>query len=559
MVKDKNLPLRIIPLGGQGEVGKCMLLFEYDKDILIIDMGFRLPEEDMPGVDYVIPNVEYLKGKEKNILGVFLTHGHYDHIGAVPYIIGRIGNPPIYTAPLTRGMIIKRQQEFPRAPRLEVHTVKDGSTLRLGPFYLEFFRQNHNIPDTLGAFIKTPVGNILFSSEFKFDPEPVNEPPTDMEKLKELGSRGITLLLTDSIGAENIGHSLSEKTIFKNIEEIFKQANGRLIISTFSSLINRIQQVVTLSEKYGRKVVFEGHSMKTNVEIAQNLGYLKMEKHTRISPKDIDKYPPHKITVLCTGAQGEEGAALMRIATKEHKYIRLQKGDTVVFSSSVIPGNERTVQKLKDDLLRQGAKVFHYKMMDIHAGGHAQSEEIEEMIRIMSPKFFMPMNGQYSMLVAAAELAKKNGVPEQNIAIVENGDALLLTPDKISVQKNVAPANDIMVDGLGIGDVGEIVLRDRQALAKDGMFVIIAVVDKKTGKVRGSPDIISRGFVYLRESKNLLAQTRKKTIGIIQRATGSGSAVNWTYVKDEIKNQIGEFLYSKTQRRPMVLPVIIEV
>ena len=559
MVKDKNLPLRIIPLGGQGEVGKCMLLFEYDKDILIIDMGFRLPEEDMPGVDYVIPNVEYLKGKEKNILGVFLTHGHYDHIGAVPYIIGRIGNPPIYTAPLTRGMIIKRQQEFPRAPRLEVHTVKDGSTLRLGPFYLEFFRQNHNIPDTLGAFIKTPVGNVLFSSEFKFDPEPVNEPPTDMEKLKELGSRGITLLLTDSIGAENIGHSLSEKTIFKNIEEIFKQANGRLIISTFSSLINRIQQVVTLSEKYGRKVVFEGHSMKTNVEIAQNLGYLKMEKHTRISPKDIDKYPPHKITVLCTGAQGEEGAALMRIATKEHKYIRLQKGDTVVFSSSVIPGNERTVQKLKDDLLRQGAKVFHYKMMDIHAGGHAQSEEIEEMIRIMSPKFFMPMNGQYSMLVAAAELAKKNGVPEQNIAIVENGDALLLTPDKISVQKNVAPANDIMVDGLGIGDVGEIVLRDRQALAKDGMFVIIAVVDKKTGKVRGSPDIISRGFVYLRESKNLLAQTRKKTIGIIQRATGSGSAVNWTYVKDEIKNQIGEFLYSKTQRRPMVLPVIIEV
>lgn len=555
----KRYPLRIIPLGGQGEVGRCMILFEYDRDIFIVDLGIGMPEIDMPGIDYVIPNISYLKGKEKNILGLILTHGHYDHIGAIPYLIGKIGNPPIYTAPLTRGMILKRQQEFPNAPRLEVHTVKDGSKLRLGPFYIEFFRENHNIPDTLGMFIGTPVGNILYTSEFKFDPAPVNEPPTDMEKLREFGKRRITLLISDSIGAENVGHSFSEQTIFENLEEIFKQAKGRLIVATFASLLNRIHQVVTLSEKYGRKVVFEGHSMKTNVEIARNLNYLKMQKHTQIQSKDVHKYPPEKITIMCTGAQGEGGAALMRIAAQQHPYIKIQKGDSVVFSSSIVPGNERNVQELKDALLRQGAKVFHYKMMDIHAGGHAQSEEIEEMIRIMRPKFFMPINGQYSMLVAGAELAKKQGIPEKNIAIAENGDAIVLTSQRISVQKNVAPANLVMVDGLGIGDVGEIVLRDRQALAKDGMFVIIAIVDKKTGKVRGSPDIISRGFVYLRESKELLLQTRKKTINIIHQATGSGAVVNWGYIKDEIRNKIGGFLYTKTQRRPMVLPVVIEV
>lgn len=559
MIQQKHYPLRIIPLGGNGEVGRCMMVFEYGRAIFIIDLGIRMPEEDMPGVDYVIPNVSYLKGKERNIVGLFLTHGHYDHIGAVPYLIEKIGNPPIYTAPLTRGIVLKRQEEFPHSPRLEIHDIQDGSRVRLGPFAIEFFRNNHNIPDTFGAFIKTPVGNILYTSEFKFDPNPVNEPPTNMNKLRALGERGILLLMSDSIGAENVGHSLSEAQIFENLEEIFKQTKGRLIVATFASLLNRVQQVVTLSEKYGRKVVFDGRTMKTNVEIARYLGYMKMQKYTQIEAKEIHRYPPEKITIMCTGAQGEGGAALMRIATKEHPYIKIQKTDTIVFSSSIVPGNERTVQLLKDTLLRQGVKVFHYKMMDIHAGGHAQSQEIEEMIRIMKPKFFLPMNGQYSMLVAAAELAKKIGIPEKNIVLAENGDAVTLTPRRISLQKGFAPANDIMVDGLGIGDVGEIVIRDRQALAKDGMFVIIAVVDKTTGRVHGSPDIISRGFIYLKESKELLAQTRKKTIEIIHRATGSGATVNWSYIKDEIRNKIGAFLFTKTQRRPMVLPVVIEV
>jgi len=367
------------------------------------------------------------------------------------------------------------------------------------------------------------------------------------------------LLLSDSTGAEEPNHSFSEKTIQENLEQIFQKARGRIIAATFASLINRIQQIITLSEKYGRKVIVEGYSMKTNVEISKILGYIKVKKGTLIKVKEIVKYPDSKITILCTGAQGEGQASLMRIANREHKFLRLRKGDAVIFSSSIIPGNERTVQILKDEILRQGCKVFHYKMMDIHAGGHAQKEELEEMIKLTKPKFFLPIHGQFSMLVAHGEIAKGCGIQEKNIAIAENGQIVNLTPERIFIEKGTLPSNYVMVDGLGIGDVGEIVLRDRQTLAKDGMFVIVAVVDRQTGKVRGSPDIISRGFVYLRESKKLLQDTRKKVIKIVDEAAGSGGAVNWIYVKDEIRNKIGQFIFSKKQRRPMILPVVIEV
>jgi len=437
--------------------------------------------------------------------------------------------------------------------------VKNGSKINMGPFKIEFFRQNHNIPDNLGLFIETPVGNILHTSDFKFDPTPINDLPTDFQKLKMLADRKILLLLSDSTGAEEENHSLSEKTIEKNLEEIFKKVEGRIIAATFASLINRIQQMIALSENYGRKVVIEGYSMKTNVEISRALGYIKSKKGTIIKAKDIQKYPDSKITILCTGAQGEGSAVLMRIATKEHPFIRLKKGDNIILSSSVIPGNERTVQNLKDDILRQGCRVFHYKMMDIHAGGHAQKEELKEMIKIIRPKFFIPIHGQYSMLAAHAEIAKEVGIPEENVVVAENGQIINLNPQKISVEKSRVPSNYVMVDGLGIGDVGEIVLRDRQMLARDGMFVIVVAVDKQTGKVKGSPDIISRGFVYLRESRELLKDTRKRVIEIVHRATGSGGAVNWSYVKDEIRNKIGQFFYTRTQRRPMILPVVIEV
>jgi ribonuclease J len=553
--------LKIIPLAGLGEVGRNMMLLEYGGKILICDMGFRMPEEDMPGIDYIVPNSEYLKGKEKNVLGVVFTHGHYDHIGAVPYIIGKIWSPNLgmFASPLARGIILKRQDDFPNLPRLNITEVKDGSRIKLGPFQVEFFRQNHNIPDNLGLLIETPVGNILHTSDFKFDSEPVNDLPTNFQKLEGFGRRKILLLMSDSTGAEEESHSLSEKTIEKNLEEIFKKSSGRIIAATFSSLINRIQQIISLSEKYGRRVAFEGYSMKTNVEISRALGHIKAKKGTIVATKDIIKLPDSKITIMCTGAQGEGSAVLMRIAQKEHRFLRLKKGDDVILSSSVIPGNERTVQYLKDDILRQGVRVFHYKMMDIHAGGHAQQEELREMIKILKPKFFMPIHGHYSMLAAHAQLAKEMGVPEKNIVVAENGQIIDLNQKAIQVEKKEVPSNYVMVDGLGIGDVGEVVLRDRQVLAEDGMFVIVAIVDKQTGRIKGSPDIISRGFVYLRESKELLKETRKRVVDIVNRAAGNNGAVNWSYIKDEIRNKIGQFFFTKTERRPMILPVVIEV
>ncbi len=559
--RSQQQSVKIIPLGGLGEVGRNMMLLEYQRKILILDMGFRMPEEDMPGIDFIIPNTAYLQDRKKDILGIVFTHGHYDHIGAFPYLIEKIWNPSlrILAAPLTRGIILKRQEDFSNQPKINIEEAKDGFKVQLGPFKVEFFRQNHNIPDNLGLFIETPVGNIIDTSDFKFDPTPINDLPTDFQKLRDFGQKGVLLLMSDSTGAEEENHSLSEKTIEKNLAEIFEKAQGRIIAATFASLINRVQQIIALSEKYERRVCLEGYSMKNNIEIAKALGYLKTKKGTIISSREASSHHDSKITILCTGAQGESEAALMRIALKIHPFIKLKKGDTVIFSSSVIPGNERTVQIMKDEILRQGAKVFHYKMMDIHAGGHGQKEELKEMIKLTRPKFFIPIHGQYSMLASHAELAKETGVPEKNVLLAENGNIISLSQKGIFVEKEKAQVNYIMVDGLGVGDVGEVVLRDRQMLSRDGMFVIVAVVDKTTGKVKGSPDIISRGFVYLRESKDLLKETRKKVVGIVDNAVSAGGAVNWIFIKDEIRNKIGQFLFSKTQRRPIILPVVIEV
>ncbi|HQB84889.1 MAG: Ribonuclease J 1 [Parcubacteria group bacterium ADurb.Bin247] len=552
--------LKIIPLGGMGEIGKNMTLFEYDQKILIVDIGLKMPSENMPGVDYIIPNVSYLDGREKDIVAVLFTHGHYDHIGAIPYIIEKIGNPKIFASPLTKGIIMKRQEEFPNNVQLDITEVNNGSKINLNPFKVEFFHMNHNIMHNLGMFIRTPVANIVHTSDFKLDASPVNEKPSDLEKLKEIGGQNIDLLMIDSTGAENPGHSLSEKVIMENLDEIFVNSNGRIIAATFSSLVNRIQQLIALSEKHGRKVAIIGNGMKTNIEICRKLKLVSIKKGTLIKPKDVADYPDGKITIICTGAQGEDRAALMRIANGEHQSIHFKKGDSVIFSSSVIPGNERMVQELKDDILRQGAKVYHYKMMDIHAGGHAYQDEIKEVINLIKPKNIMPIHGQYSMFASLKNMAIDTmNFKEENILLAENGDIVYFTKQKGTVEQSKIASNYVMVDGLGVGDVGEVVLRDRKMLAEDGMFVIIVIVDKQKGQVKGSPDIISRGFIYLRESKTMLFQTRKKTIQIVNKSAGSGGAVNWTYVKDELRNKIGQFLYEKTERRPMVLPVIIEV
>ncbi len=555
--------LQIIPLGGMGEVGRNMSLLEYKGEILVLDVGFGFPEESTPGIDYTIPNTTYLEGAQKEnkrIAGILLTHGHYDHIGALPYILPQLGYKiPMYASELTAGIVRRRQQDFPEQPELPLKIIQDGDSFQLGPFGVEAFRLNHNVPGNLGFMIDTPVGRIAHVPDFKFDEHPVNDKPTDFTKLQRFGEKGVHLLMMDSTGAEEEGHSLSEQEIYENLEKIFqREKNSRIFAATFASLLNRIQQLITLSEKYGRKVAVEGYSMRNNVELARELGYLKMNPRTLVSAEEINKLPDNQVTVLCTGAQGEGRAALMRIATGEHRRFTLKKNDAIIFSSSVIPGNERAVQSLKDQLYRQQADVYHYRMMDIHAGGHGQREELGRMIDMLQPKFFLPMHGQYSMLVEHCKLAHECRIPEKHTRVLDNGEILNVGTDKISVAKNEVPANVVMVDGLGIGDIGEVVLRDRQVLAEDGMFVIIVTLDKKRGNVRGNPDIISRGFVYLDESQDLLKETRKKVTSIVNNAASGGSP-NWAYVKEELRNKIGDFLYSKTERRPMVLPVVIEV
>ncbi len=532
-----------------------MTLFEWQDKVLIVDMGFNFPEEQTPGVDYVIPNISYLTKSKKQVLGLVLTHGHYDHIGAIPYLMEKIGNPPIFGSPLALGITQKRQEEFPNKPKLRTTEINSGSKIELGPFALEFFHQNHNIPDNLGFFLKTPVGNIVHTSDFKFDFTPTNAPPTNVDLLKEIGSRGVLLLMSDSTGAEAEGRSLSEKTIQENMEKIFEKSEGRIITSTFASLLNRVQDIISLSEKYGRKVAVEGYGMKTNLEIARQLGFIKTQKGTIIPSEKAIDYPDNKITVLCTGAQGEGNAALMRILSKQHHCFQLKKGDTIVLSSSVIPGNERAVQNLKDNMMRQGANVYHSQMMDIHAKGHAQEEELQEMLRMIKPIYLMPIHGQYSMMASLAKIAEREGMPKSHIVLTDNGHVISLGAEKVQVSKKPVPVSPVMVDGSGIGDVGGVVLHDRMELAESGIFVIIAVIDKNTRKLKNSPDIISRGFIYLRESQTLLTETRKKVMETIAKEKGKDKKE----IKMKLKKKLESFLFSKTQRKPIVLPVIIEL
>jgi ribonuclease J len=555
----KTKKLRIIPLGGLEEVGRNMTLFEYDKDIIIVDMGLQFPEENMPGIDYIIPNVNYLKGKERNIRGVFITHGHMDHIGAIPHLMPKLGNPPMFTAALTAGIIKKKQEDYTNASPLNIKIVNFESKINLGNFKIEFFHVNHNIPDVLGLVIYTPEGLIIHTGDFKFDHSPTTDKPADIGRIASLGSQNVLALMSDSTGAENPGHSVSEQDIQKTLDEILSKAQGRVIVATFSSLISRIQQIITISEKYERKVAIDGYSMKTNIEIATSLGYLKYKKGTLIRPEQMKNYPDNKVSLMCTGAQGEGKAVLMRIVNKEHRSIQIKREDTVIFSSSVVPGNERTVQNLKDQLYRQGANVVHYKMMDVHAGGHAQIEDLKMMINLIKPKFFMPIHGNYYMLRLHANIAENLGIPATNTIVAGNGTVVELTKSSASITKEKIPSNYVMVDGLGVGDVGNVVLRDRQQMSEDGMFTVVIIVDSKTGKIVGSPDIISRGFIYMKGSTELVKETKNKVVEIVNKKSAPEHGTNWAYVKDNIRDQIGQFLFVKTQRRPMILPVVIEV
>ncbi|HDQ22948.1 MAG TPA: ribonuclease J [Candidatus Uhrbacteria bacterium] len=556
----KEQKLRIMVMGGLEEVGRNMTLIEYGRDIIIIDMGLQFPEEDMPGIDYIIPNISYLKGKEKNIRGVIITHGHYDHIGAIPHIMPKIGNPIIYTAKLSAGIIQKRQEEYRNAPKLKFYIIDENNKLKLGIFNVEFFRVNHNIPDSFGVVVHTPVGTIVHTGDFKIDHSPINDKPADLNKIAKIGAQGILALMADSTNAEEEGHQISETKVSEELEKIFEKAQGRLIIGTFASLLNRVQQVISIAEKFNRHVMIEGRSMKTNVEIAHKLGYLKIKPGTLIESEHYNekKYPDNKIVIIGSGAQGEQNAFLVRFANDEHRFLHVKEGDTIIFSSSVIPGNERTIQNLKDTLYRKGGKVIHYRLMDVHAGGHAKKEDLKLLIRLLKPQYYIPIEANHYMLRINGEVAESVGIPKNNIFIADNGQVIEFTKKGGRLTKEFAPSDYVMVDGLGVGDVSNIVLRDRRVMSADGMLVVIATIQNKTGQLVGNPDIISRGFVYMKENKKLIEATRMKIKKICEDTDTKSPAFD-DFLKNKIRDQIGQFLYQQTKRRPMILPVVIKV
>lgn len=557
-----NETLKIIALGGFEEVGRNMLLLEYQNQIIIVDIGLRFPDETMPGIDFIVPNIEYLTNNpDKKILGAFITHGHYDHLGAIPYLIDKLGYPTLYTAPLTRAIILRRQEDFPKLKKLDIHLINpDGNeNINLGPFTIQPFHVNHNIPDAFGLFVKTPVGSLILTGDFKFDLQPIGDKPADLNHIVRLADGGVDMLLIDSTNAEVPGYSMSESVIMDNLEILFANAKGRIILATFSSLISRLQEALIISEKLGRKVAIEGYSMKFNVDVSEKLGYLKSKRGTIIPLAEALHLPPQEVTILCTGAQGEDNATLMKVINREHKLLHIEKGDTVIFSSSIVPGNELAVQNLKDTLLKQGAKVYHYKMLDIHASGHAQQEDLKMMMSLTHPKYILPIHGHYSMRRSNANLALDIGIPEENIAIPSNGQVVELTKNGMTLTEKFVPANYVMIDGLGVGDVGEVVLRDRNTLSQDGIFVVIAVLGKN-GVLISEPEIVSRGFVYMKESQDLLKEAKEKTVQIIKTSLGNikDPRVNASYIRNNIREGLGIFLFKKTQRRPMVLPIIVE-
>ncbi len=555
--------IRIIPLGGVEEIGKNMTMVEYGNDIVVIDIGFQFKDENTPGIDYILPNTKYLEERKDKIRAVIITHGHLDHIGGIPYVMPRIGNPPLYTRMLTSVMVKKRQEEFSHVPPLDIKIVEKDETITLGALKVKFFAVTHTIPDAMGVVIQTPHGSIVHTGDLKLDH--VDGVPTDEEVAeydRVFKNEKVLLLMADSTNVENPGFSMPEKTVHKNIEEIIKNTKGRLIIATFASLLERMLKIIEFSEKYGKKVVVEGRSMKTNIEICMNLGLLKPKKDTLITVEQIENYPPERIVVLATGAQGDEFAAMMRMSNKTHKYIKISKRDTILLSSSIVPGNERAVQKLKDNLSRQGASIIHYRIADVHSSGHANHDETAWIHKKINPKFFMPVHGYHYMLRVHGDIAKEtNGLTDDHIVIPDNGSVIEIqnSGEKIVKIKEKAPSGIVMVDGFSVGDIQDVVIRDRQMLAQDGIFIVFAIINSTTGKLKKSPDIISRGFVYLRESQELLHHTRIIIKNTIEDSTKGTNPIDIDFVKNSISDNVSKYLLQKTAKRPIVIPVLLTI
>ena len=548
--------IRLIPLGGLGEVGKNMMVVEYGDDIIIIDSGLMFPDEEMFGVDLVIPDTSYLNDKKQRIHGIFISHGHEDHIGGLPYILPMLDFPPIYATRLTQGLVNVKLKEHKLLERTTLNVVTPGDQVALGECLVEIVRVNHSVPDAVALAIHTPIGTVFHTGDYKFDYTPVDGRPADFGTLARIGSQGVLVMMGDSTRIETPGYTPSERVINESFDKIFANAPGRVIIATFASLLSRVQQIIDTAVRYERVVALVGRSMVNNVQMAIDLGYLNIPKSTLIRAEDINKFPPERVVLICTGSQGEPTSALTRIANQDHRLVRIQPHDTVILSATPVPGNEKMVSRTINNLFRQGADVYYQAIANVHVSGHAAQEELKLMLNLLRPNFFLPIHGEFRQLILHAKLAYSLGIPEDHIVVAEDGDIVQITPELIKVVDHT-PCGNVYVDGLGVGDVGQIVLRDRQVLAQDGILMVVLTVDKETGHPLAGPDIVSRGFVYMRDSEELLESARER---VLESFIGlNGHASDWSFVKDKIKHTLSEFLYDKTHRRPMILPIVMEV
>lgn len=547
--------VQIIPLGGLGEIGKNMTAFRYGDDMILIDAGLMFPEDDMLGIDLVIPDISYLIENQDKLKGIFLTHGHEDHIGALPYVMKQI-DCPVYGTALTLGILEGRLKENGVSSE-NCRIIKPGDKITAGAFKLDFIRVNHSIPDAIAIAINTPIGTIIHTGDFKIDHTPVDGQVTEFNKFAEYGDRGVLALLADSTNAERPGFTPSERMVGKTFDDEFRYAKNRIIVATFSSNVHRIQQVIDAALKYDRKVAVIGRSMVNVVNIAKELGYLKAPEGEIIDIDETHNYTPDKIVIITTGSQGEPMSALTRMAMNDHKKVDIMPGDTVIISATPIPGNEKLVSRTIDHLYKLGADVIYEKSNGVHVSGHASREEIKLMHNLVRPKFFIPVHGEFRHLIKHANLAQSLGMPKENIVIAENGSVIELTKNSIGINGKV-PAGKVLVDGLGVGDVGNIVLRDRRQLSRDGIMIVVVTIDKENCHVVSGPDIVSRGFVYVREAEGLMDEAKDKVQLALEKCEENGVS-EWSAIKSTVRDSLGRFLYERTRRRPMILPIIMEI
>lgn len=549
--------LKVIPLGGMNEIGKNITAFEYENEIVVVDSGLAFPEDDMLGVDLVIPDITYLEKNKEKVKALLITHGHEDHIGSVPYFLKKI-NVPVYGTKLTLGLIKNKLVEHNLVESTKLKCIEPGDKIQVGKnFKVEFIRVTHSIADSVAMAITTPVGTVFHTGDFKVDYTPIDGKPMDLQRIAEIGNKGVLLLMSDSTNVQRPGHTMSERSVGREFDKIFMNCNKRIIVATFASNIHRMQQIINSAVKYGRKVAVVGRSMLNVISVGTELGYIDAPEGTLIDIDKIGIYNPEQIVIITTGSQGEPMAALSRMSMGEHKKVTVTADDLIILSSSPIPGNEKSVGRVIDELEKLGAEVIYNQLADVHVSGHACQEELKLMLSLVKPKFFMPVHGEYRFLKQHGELAVSVGTPKENVFIMENGRTLELSNDSAKMTTQV-PSGIVLVDGLGVGDVGNIVLRDRQSLSENGMIIVVIALDRRTAKVVSGPDIVTRGFVYVRENELLMDEIKEVAKEELEKCDRENIR-EWSSIKNNVREQISHYVYSKTKRQPMILPILMDI